>query len=311
MRFAVISDTHFFADGKGKDGAFWNKTLQSRSGEIGEAIVKSVSSKGPDFVIHCGDFTGLCDMENFYAGSKIMNQLPCPWYIVPGNNDTWYPGVRDEISKLYGLPQGQCYYSRLIDDILLVFLDVCYWRAKDGTISPYLDKDLYDSGLIEGLVISQEELAWLENQLKLNTDKSVILVSHAPLGCKSAYPVATMPDGRLAREGGVKPREFISLVTNIAQIRNLLSKFSNVRLSLSGHWHINDIYREDGIVFCQTASMREYPFEFRLFDVKNGILSVTTHSLDNSSFRADSIIKEYKNYWVEGRQEDREFTMDL
>ena len=38
MRFAIITDTHFFAEGRGRDGVWWNRTLSSRSLEVGHGI---------------------------------------------------------------------------------------------------------------------------------------------------------------------------------------------------------------------------------------------------------------------------------
>ena len=40
MRFAVVADTHFFADGSGCDGVWWNRTLSSRSLEVGHCMAK-------------------------------------------------------------------------------------------------------------------------------------------------------------------------------------------------------------------------------------------------------------------------------
>jgi 3',5'-cyclic AMP phosphodiesterase CpdA len=290
MRFVVITDTHFFADGRGKDGVYWNKTLHSRSGEIGLAIFETISQLHPDFVIHCGDFTGRCDMENFDMGRQIMDKLGCPWFAVTGNHDTWYPGVRDSLSDCYGLPRGQCYYLFSVDDSCFVFLDTCYWQARDGSLSPYLDKRLYDLGMIEGLVVPPDEIAWLRDVLEHHSSHKVMLVGHAPICFKPQYPVECMPEALVNRDEMLK----------------LIREYQNIKLVFSGHWHINDICVENDVVFCQTSSMREYPFEFRLVESWEGALHISTLGLNDRSFSSASLMPERGNAWVAGGDRDRD-----
>ena len=292
MRFVVLTDTHFFAPELGKDGTYWNRTLHSRSQEIGEALIESVSAFNPAFVIHCGDFTGRCDTVNFEMGRRIMNQIGCPWFLVIGNHDTWYPGVREAISNLYGLSHDQCYYSRSLSGLRFIFLDMCYWRSRDGSISPYLDKDSFDRGMIDGFIVPPEEMYWLRDELETYKNEKVILVGHAPLAFKSAYPKG-MPEG----------------LANGKELRRLLRGYSNIAIAFAGHWHINDIYVEEGIVFCQTCSLREYPFEFRVVDFDHDTLSITTHGLNNSKFNQLSLMPEKGNHWVAGTSRDREFLL--
>jgi len=93
-RFAVVADTHFYAEGRGCDGVWWNRTLSSRSLEIGRCLVETLTAFAPDFVIHCGDLPGSCDLRDWEAGMAIMDQLGCPSYGAIGNHETWNPGVR-------------------------------------------------------------------------------------------------------------------------------------------------------------------------------------------------------------------------
>ena len=112
-RFVVISDTHFYAPGRQeKDALCWNRVLQTRSDAIAQALVEAIRDLAPDFVVHCGDITGLCEMANWEFACQIMDQLPCPWYAVLGNHDTWFAGVRDAFSARFGVPAGPCYYGR-------------------------------------------------------------------------------------------------------------------------------------------------------------------------------------------------------
>ena len=317
MRFVIITDTHCFASGQGKDGVWWNRTLQSSTDEIGRCLVETISPLQPEFVIHCGDISGHSDLANFHAGLEILDRLACPWYAVVGNHDTWFPGVRDAFSDRNGLPHGQCYYSRQLGDLFFIFLDCCYWRAVDGSVSPYLDKQIFDNDVLDGLYIADEQFDWINDQLETAGNVPVVLVSHAPLGFKNVYPVTTLPDGQPAPPSGCSLLEFnkrcgrTSDIVNRLQLRELLANHTNIKMALAGHCHIHDFHEEDGIAFIQTGAMREYPFEFRLVEVENGLASVTTHGLNDPSFQTESYLNERGNRWVAGSDAERTFSISL
>ena len=174
-----------------------------------------------------------------------------------------------------------------------IFLDTSYWLARDGSISPYLDKPLYDAGKIKGLVVPPEEMAWLEGLLESHKQERVILISHTALAYKETYPVWEMPDGLMNRQ----------------EVRDLLSQYRNILAAFAGHWHIYDAYVEEDIVFCQTGSLREYPFEFRLVEVGERGLSISTHGLTDTCFERASLDPEKGNSWVRGTPDDREFSV--
>jgi hypothetical protein len=147
--------------------------------------------------------------------------------------------------------------------------------------------------MIAGLAVSSDEAEWLRNVLESHKNEKVILVSHTPLGFKKAYPASDMPEGLVNRE----------------ELRDIIRSYRNIVMVLAGHWHINDVYVEDDVVFCQTCSLREYPFEFRLAEVGDDGLSITTHGLRNQTFSRESLIPEKGNTWVAGTFADRIFSI--
>ena len=211
----------------------------------------------------------------------------------------------------YGLPGDQCYYALDLAGLRFLFLDLAYWAARDGQISPYLDKDLYDSGEIAGLGTSLQELDWLQRELAAAGERPVVVVSHAPLGYKPNYPVVTLPRGKPPAGPRTSVAEMMGDVAGREAVRALLRQHPRVRLALAGHWHISDFTREDGVAFCQTPALREFPFEFRLAIVEGERLHVTTHGLDDESFRRQSYVEAWGNAWVAGTETDRTFSVAL
>ncbi len=311
QRFVILSDTHFLAPQPNvADKTWWNRVLEAECGEIGAALVRAVRRLEPDFVVHCGDLTGHCDMANYEFGAAVMDRLQCPWYVVPGNHDTWFPGVRAALAARYGLPGHQCHYARDLAGLRFLFLDMSYWASRDGRIMPYLDQDLYDGGQIAGMGASPEGLDWLERELA-TADRPVVVVSHAPLGYKPDYAVATLPHGKPPAGPRTSVVGIMGDVVGREGVRALLRRHPRVRLALAGHWHICDLTREDGVAFCQTPALREYPFEFRLAIVEGGHVRVTTHGLGDETFRRQSYVETWGNAWVAGTEADRTFTVAL
>lgn len=317
MRFAVISDTHYYASNRTPDKAWWNRTLRSRTLEIGPCMVDTIARLNVDFVIHCGDISGYCDLENFETARKTLDRLNCPWYGVLGNHDSWFAGVRDAFSDHFDLPHGQCHYTRLLGGLRFIFLDTCHWRAADGSVSPYLDQQLFDAGQIEGLCVPDHEIEWLDRQLQQHQNEKVVLVSHAPLGFQEFYQAGTLPSGDPAPKFGCTYLDFnracgrIGDIFNRQELRALITRHPHVKAALAGHCHINDYCLQGGIAFIQTGSMLEYPFECRIIEIDDDTAVVSTHGLDNPAFAADSYLPDRNNRWVAGTQAERTFSFSL
>lgn len=311
-RFVVISDTHFRVPGSvNEDKTFWNRVLRTRIGEVGECLVDTINQLAPDFVVHCGDVTGLCEMRNWDFACSLLDRLDCPWFAVLGNHDTWFPGVRDAFAARFGRARGRCFYRRDLGGLRFLFLDTAHWYGREGQVSPYLDKDLYDRGKIVGMGPSDAHLDWLEDQLATSQNMLVALVTHPPLGYRARYPASTLPKGEPADAGGESLEDYFGPVVHGEAMRGMMRRHGNVRIVFSGHWHIFDRVMQDGVVHCQTGSMREYPFEMRLVTIRRDRLEVETVPLRSQDFQTASLIPEWHNEWVAGTAGDRTFSVAL
>lgn len=324
-----MTDTHFNTPERGrKDYAlygeeiWWNRLLRLHMTELGDAMVETFNALQPDFIIHCGDLTEGGDEESFKMVRGLIRRLPCPFYFTNGNHDVGELKAGDTpfIADLYGLPDGRTFYSRTLGGIHFIFLDTNVFQYDDGPTSSCYD----DKRPGARYVVPPEQMQWLHDELERHTEP-VIVVSHATLAFKHAYPVPNYPDGRpllQPPEDDLRAGLFPRMLSNHREVHALLVKHSNVKLALSGHWHINDLYVEDGIAFCQTCGMNEYPVEFRLAEVKDGVLRVTTLGLNNPEFSRRSLITERTasrgfpiepmgNAWVAGTELDRTFLVAL
>jgi metallophosphoesterase (TIGR03768 family) len=115
---------------------------------------------------------------------------------------------------------------------------------------------------------------WLKKELKLAQDqgKLIIVATHIPVGMKGLWSVTSQ----------VSEEQFI----------NELHKYSNMSLLLAGHRHLNTIIPypsedpkkpEYGFWQVETASLRDFAQQFRLFDINvnnNGTISIITTNVD-------------------------------
>jgi 3',5'-cyclic AMP phosphodiesterase CpdA len=310
-RFIVLSDTHFLEpELAAKEKTWWNRILETRCVEIGAALVRTINRLEPEFVVHCGDFTGQSDLGSYALGVEIMNRLNSPWYVVPGNHDTSEPGVRVALAERCQQPGEDCYFARDLAGLRFIFLDVAYWTSTRGETTPYLDHERFDRGEIAGMGLSPQELPWLEQELAAASNP-VVLVSHAPLGYQPSQPIKTLPRGEPPSQPRTPVVDIMGDVLQRAAVRDLIRRYPKVKAAFAGHWHLCDMIREDGVAFCQTAALREYPFEFKLVTVESGRLAVTTLGLDDDNFQRQSYIEEWGNRWVAGTEADRTFQVQL
>jgi 3',5'-cyclic AMP phosphodiesterase CpdA len=309
--FVVMSDTHFAAPGTGKDGQWWNKMLKTQSPEIADALIRTVRHLSPDFIVHCGDFVDTSDIESFHFGKRIMDQLACPYYITLGNHDTWTAGNRAAIQSLFKHADGRFYYTRELAGLRFFFLDCAYWITKEGEDSEYLDWDLYRRGAYSGIGPSQEELSWLEQQLKTYTQEPIIFALHPPIYSKPAYPVGSLPGGKPVKTHPSPYHHFAPYCVHYQKLMDLIAKAPNAKLVFAGHWHISDLTVSNGVLHCQTGSLIEFPFEIRLVQITNHHLSIKTVGLDDPQFQRSSVVEEWGNQWVAGQPGDRAWEMAL
>ena len=179
----------------------------------------------------------------------------------PATTTTWFPGVRAALAARYELPGEDCFYTRDLAGLRFIFLDVAYWTSVYGDTTLYLDKELYDQGKIRGLGPSWTNWPGWSTELA-KADRPMVIVSHAPLGYKPAYPMPTLPYGTPAQQPETSVADLMGDVLDRNAMREMMRRCPQVKIAFAGHWHIADVFREDGVTFCQTGSCANIPLSF-------------------------------------------------
>jgi len=226
IRFAFISDIHL------------------KPGEIQETgtakALQHVNALKPkvDFIMNGGD--AIMDSleaskENtqiqwnlFQTILKKENNLPI--YHTIGNHDIWGWFIKEnkpETDPLYGkawvlqtLQMKNRYYSFTKDKWHFIVLDSTQLNPAGG----YIGK------------IDAEQLEWLKQELaSVPADTFICMVSHIPILsiCAGLFFDKTEPNGDLKIQRNLMHSDFIDL-------KKIFIKYSNIKVCLSGHIHLQD-----------------------------------------------------------------------
>jgi len=240
-----ISDVHF--DTKTKSNS--KRMLEFSRDFLNDAISKVYDLTEAELVVFSGDIVNHSDKNEFLKFLNIANKLCIPWYYAPGNHDI---GILGGLSKL-DVTTLWLKNSKLLDRKNLCFDNQnSYYPANHPLFYSYTPKKnfllLFLDGVIDNEITAngyfpKDELVWLENQLKNNLDKKVIIVQHFPV---------------------VEPFKSNShVVRNADEYLKIIDKYSNVVAILSGHYHFAKITQRKNVLHISTPALVEYPNAFR------------------------------------------------
>ncbi len=300
--FALITDTHWVAPGRLVEHVMWNKLLVTDGGELGELLVQALNSHKLDYVIHCGDLTHLGDPESFEFARAMLGRVRAPILFTLGNRDVGHEGIRRNLAKQWSLSREIFYFVTRINDVRYIFLDSNYAHLPSGDESEVMHWDRTHE--YAGVGFSSAQLEWLERELESDRKTTTLVFAHHPIASKSEYPIISPRDlgEPHVRLGPVWQKLFPKFHREVLA---LLERAPNVKVMFTGHWHINDIVRVNNLYHVKTASLIEYPFEYRIVTVSDDYLDITTHRLSAESLVERSLVPEWHNQWIQGESFDR------
>lgn len=197
-----------------------------------EMLVKKINRDFPsiDFMLFGGD-----NFNNNVPGKKdalkfkrIVDALHCPWYSVRGNKESTPKPESD--------PLNQNDYAKMF---FPTDLNVSgrNWKLERGKYT-ILGIDSTIEQKNNGIFTS-ETFSYIENELKNNPTKFYILLDHHPYD--NFWGSTTDKD----------IHKYV--LNNSGKVKNNLFKYSNLILTLSGHKHLDNVSRENGLTKIATS----------------------------------------------------------
>ncbi len=279
VRFAVLSDIHFYDSSLGTSGLAFEKYLMTdrkllrESQAITNAAFYQITQTDVQFLLVSGDMTKdgeLICHNDMAAYLKYLEDNGIQVYVVPGNHDinnpdavsfsgaetTPVPSVTPEdFVKIYGQfgyqqaiardPNSLSYLVEAVPGLYILGMDACRYREN------------VDTPIVGGR-FSQETLNWILAQIawiKANNQQVIGFMHH---GIVAHY--------------SLEPTLFSNfLVEDWEKISKLFAD-AGMRLVFTGHYHSQDAVKKSfqegtqpSFIFdVETGSLVEYPVPYRL-----------------------------------------------
>ncbi|MGI6774306.1 alkaline phosphatase [Acetomicrobium sp.] len=259
VAFAVLSDPHLALN---EPENTW-KMFHYNQDILSWAIDEINERQDIDFVLVPGDLTKDSEPHNHRAVRAMLDKLNVPYYVIPGNHDV----------KKDWMPQGN-------------FGVVDFARYYEGHGYDGSDRSWYSVDPVPGLhligldsashpkfsnswggAVTNEQIEWLEKDLKANSGKEVIVMVHHAL---------------VKHEGKDDPRNYVE---NADEVKRILHKYG-VKATITGHLHVTDIAEENDLYDISSPALSSFPLAYRVMEINGGELSV------NTIWYPDSLVRE-------------------
>ncbi|MCA0986980.1 metallophosphoesterase family protein [Guptibacillus algicola] len=282
--------------GRTKEAGMWNPNEDDRWLYLQKAI-KEVNLKNPDFVVVTGDlmYGQMNPQEYIYEYEetyRMLQQLEVPVYLVPGNHDYYAQDAT--------LADGAKYWEN--------YFGPQYFSFDYGPYAHFIGYNSFDwhkfdrqgHGTVSvptwGGQIREEQLDWVKQDLEKNAQTAQpnqirgLFSHHNPLWRdRDIWPKEDPDVQKYWEQYDAKhnPQSIETLALgeklgieydqqwhgeNAHELIDVM-KQHNVDISLHGHTHIDDVTKEDGILYTTTTSLElsGKPYVgFRPLEVKDG-----------------------------------------
>ncbi len=273
LRVAHLTDVHVMPyPVSGHDVKFKLHPAESMASCIRH--VQTLEDK-PDFIINGGD----CVMDSLRRTKEevhaqwaewqgvLKNELELPMFSTIGNHDVWGWANKDRLQNTA--------YGKSIAIEQLGLGERYYTFSQNGWNFIVLDSTHFDAESERGYTakLDEAQFAWLESTLKAADPLTPIcVVSHIPV-------ISFCPffDGDNETSGDWKvPGAWMH--TDARKIKGLFSQYSQIKLAISGHIHLQDRVDYLGIQYlCNGAvsggwwngNYQEFPPAYALIDLYN------------------------------------------
>lgn len=183
--------------------------------KLQDAIEEINMFKDVDFVVFGGNNIAKADINYLNTFVYLLKKVNKKAYVLLGSNDVYSPSGIDKKYYLKKIAKGEFLHSTKPN----------YTFKKNGYVFVVMDgsKQYFKSS---NGYYSKEELVWLEKTLEKNKKERVIILQHFPLLENSSKWLET-----------AKTEEY----------NEILKKYNNVKVIISGHYGTNEEIKKDGI----------------------------------------------------------------
>lgn len=263
VKMVFLPDTHISF----KECDDW--ILYKESFVIFQDTIKNLkNTSGIDFVVFGGD---LIDNEDNQLGDLSLfldsiDDVPFKYYTILGDREA---DLKDGYTK-----QDFCVEFRRngFDNP-----ELTYWAQQPSENVLLIGLDASVENKFEGKLPS-EELLWLDNVLKANPGKFTIITMHHPA-------IQTADADKTAW------KKFI--LANSDEFINLINKYPQVKLILSGHHHNYAVTNINRKLFISLPSIATYPNQYKILTIYPDRVEI-----ENKNISFKQIIKKSGNLLV-------------
>lgn len=229
LNIVQVSDVHLAPCAKTT-----GKRMLGESVNIFQKAISQINSlNNVDLVVFSGDVVNRSHKDDFLKFISMANNLKTVWLYAPGNHDVGILGGLSRTDIVNTLLEKSPYFKNLC-----LYYSYC---PKKGFLILFLDGVIDDKITANGY-FPNEELKWMETQIKCNPDKKIIIVQHFPV---------------------VEPfKSNTHYVNNASEYLGIIDKYSNVVAVLSGHYHGAKVTRRNNVLHISTPALAEYPNAF-------------------------------------------------
>lgn len=239
-KIVIFSDLHYAPEIPVNNGSEIGRKLIEKSLPIFESLVYKIKNEiKPDIVFNLGDVIEDFndkekDKQNYRFILNKLKQLNCPFYSATGNHDLRSMDSREELEELMGYEHST--FSLDFNGYHFIVLGLELNNNQSNVFG----------GILKAHRVSEEDLIWLENDLKHNKLPCIVFshYSVASDDMKGNYWF-----GRGNAERGV--------LGNSKEVKNILKKDKNLIAVFSGHQHWTKFHIEDGVSYYVIGSLSE------------------------------------------------------
>jgi 3',5'-cyclic AMP phosphodiesterase CpdA len=234
LKFVQVSDVHFYT---GEDNTTFK--LRAESPKLLDDTIEQINSTPHvSFVMFTGDLIDKPFEKELQAFLPHAQKLDYPWYFTFGNHDTCVGGYLTESLFIQLVKKSNPNFT----------FDKPYYSftPQKGYKVIVPDSAIHDRITANG-EIDEEQLAWLENEIKSAPKDVILIFMHHPI----AEPFAS-PDHRLL---------------NAKEVERVLMKYKNPVGVFTGHYHASKIIQKDNILYVNSPALVSYPLAFRTVNI--------------------------------------------